>query len=270
MPDENGGTRPPDQSPPNSSPVEQRPMSNSSAKRTKNEEETTKELAQDVHWITHATFWSQVGLGIIGLIALWIYHGQLVAMQGQLDQMNKQLPEIQKSANAASRSADTSAQTMRLDERARIDLKYPAIPMNVGSRITVPLVIENTGKTEAKKLEGTIAVTITKVNAVPDFTYKRGYYSWNSGYLPQGVAATTYWNALDRKTRDDLILTASMNESIRSGEEVITINGRIEYDDIFHVHHWVTFCQQGGGSPNGMQVSGTKECAAYEQTDENQ
>ena len=64
-------------------------MTSSGAKNTQQEVETTKRLAKDVHWITHATFWSQVGLGIIGLIALWIYHGQLVAMQGQLDEMRR-------------------------------------------------------------------------------------------------------------------------------------------------------------------------------------
>jgi hypothetical protein len=52
--------------------------------------ENTKQLAKEVHWITHATFWSQVALGLIGVAALWIYHCQLTAMQGQLDQMDRQ------------------------------------------------------------------------------------------------------------------------------------------------------------------------------------
>jgi hypothetical protein len=47
--------------------------------------ESTKELAKEVHWITHATFWSQVGLGLIGIVALVIYHGQLAEMQTTTD-----------------------------------------------------------------------------------------------------------------------------------------------------------------------------------------
>ncbi len=58
--------------------------------------EDIRQLAKDVHWTTHATFWSQVGLGLIGVVALWIYHGQLTAMQGQLDQMGRQSAEMQK------------------------------------------------------------------------------------------------------------------------------------------------------------------------------
>jgi hypothetical protein len=48
-----------------------------------------RQLEKDVHWTTHATLWSQVGLALIGLVALWIYHGQLTAMQSQLDEMKR-------------------------------------------------------------------------------------------------------------------------------------------------------------------------------------
>jgi hypothetical protein len=42
---------------------------------------------KEVHWIQHATFWSQVVLGLIGLGALLIYHGQLDVMRRQLNEM---------------------------------------------------------------------------------------------------------------------------------------------------------------------------------------
>ena len=32
----------------------------------------SEQLATDVHWVTHATFWSQIGLGLIGIVALVI------------------------------------------------------------------------------------------------------------------------------------------------------------------------------------------------------
>jgi hypothetical protein len=44
-------------------------------------------LSKEVHWIQHATFWSQVVLGLIGLGALLIYHGQLNVMRRQLNEM---------------------------------------------------------------------------------------------------------------------------------------------------------------------------------------
>lgn len=111
----------------------------------------------------------------------------------------------QRQAIAAEKSAEAAALTMRLDDRAWLVVRYAAIPMAVGSRISVPLIFENTGKTAAKNLISVISVSITRTDAKPDFTYTRGYYSWNSGYLPQSTPATIYWNALDTKSRKDII-----------------------------------------------------------------
>ena len=199
-------------------------------------------------------------------VAVWL----AFLNRGVLNEIQEQTPKIIESADAAKRAADTAALTVRLDERAWLIVRYPAIPMNVGSRISVPLTFENTGKTTAKNLVGVIAVSITDAGAKPDFTYVRGYYSWNSGYLPQNTPDTQYWNALDRKTRKDIILTGPINDSVRSGKSVVTINGRIEYDDIFKVHHWIAFCEQTGAPTNGMQISGNADCAAYNQIDTNQ
>jgi len=66
--------------------------------QAKAEQQSTKKLADDVHWITHATFWSQIGLGIIGIIALVIYHGQL--------------EEMRKSTDAATQASQTAKDTL--------------------------------------------------------------------------------------------------------------------------------------------------------------
>jgi hypothetical protein len=105
MPDENSGTPPPEKSSgdplpipqstqPNPSPAQQRMMSNNGAQDSKENEAATSKSIQDVHWIQHATFWSQIGLGLIGVVALWIYHGQLCVMKKQLDQMSAQSTQI--------------------------------------------------------------------------------------------------------------------------------------------------------------------------------
>ena len=52
--------------------------------RSNQETADTANLAKEVHWIQHATFWSQVGLGLIGIVALCIYHGRLTVMKGQI------------------------------------------------------------------------------------------------------------------------------------------------------------------------------------------
>ncbi|MBV9301881.1 MAG: hypothetical protein JOY62_13965 [Acidobacteriaceae bacterium] len=54
-------------------------------------QQETKELAREIHWVEKATMWSQIGLGVIAIVALIIYHSQLTAMKEQLDVMRDQL-----------------------------------------------------------------------------------------------------------------------------------------------------------------------------------
>ncbi|MFZ2022610.1 MAG: hypothetical protein ACLPZY_00200 [Terracidiphilus sp.] len=64
-------------------------MANGSTPNPENQAENSNQLTQEIHWVHRATFWSQVGLGIIGLCALFIYGCQLHVMQGQLTEMKR-------------------------------------------------------------------------------------------------------------------------------------------------------------------------------------
>jgi hypothetical protein len=66
--------------------------------------ETTLQFANEVHWIHKATFFSQIGLGIIGVIALIIYYSQLT--------------EMKKATDAATKSNDLSRQALTSVQRA--------------------------------------------------------------------------------------------------------------------------------------------------------
>ena len=95
MPDENSIATPPRN--PNSNPLpaaqSTQPIpvpiqesvrgKDSQRKPTKNGDDS-RELAKEVHWLRHATFWTQVGLGIIGVAALGIYYCQLKATQSAI------------------------------------------------------------------------------------------------------------------------------------------------------------------------------------------
>lgn len=167
MPDENSGGNPPGESPNNPAPVNQGPMASSSAADAQQQIKTTKDLAKDVHWITHATFWSQVCLGIIGLVALWIYHSQLDQMRiateantkatqlaedsfeindGDFDRMMTrtidQTSAQMRSAEAAKKAADTAAETLHVSERAYIQIGFKSIDFDTN---TVWLSMVNTG-----------------------------------------------------------------------------------------------------------------------------
>ena len=71
---------------------EQKPEMGESGNGNSNHDQSdTKELSRQIHWVEKATLWSQIGLGVIGVTALFIYHGQLGVMQGTLDVMQRQL-----------------------------------------------------------------------------------------------------------------------------------------------------------------------------------
>src|SRR5947208_17088393 len=80
-------------------PVEQSVMGESSNSDTKQSQAEAKELAREIHWVEKATLWSQIGLGIIGVFALVVYHGQLAVMQGQLNEMRSSSRDATSQAN---------------------------------------------------------------------------------------------------------------------------------------------------------------------------
>jgi hypothetical protein len=73
--------------------------------------EDSSQLAKEVHWIQYATFWSQIGLALIGIVALCIYHGQLKqmidsnnltrsALAGSNQSLSETLAEMQEQVDA--------------------------------------------------------------------------------------------------------------------------------------------------------------------------
>src|ERR1035441_386132 len=141
----------------------------------------TSTLAKDIHWIHHATLWSQVGLGVIGLLALWIYHGQLVEMrkatvatQGAVDVASRTLTETQssnarqatladqarKDANAASeanrqdsgRALQATIDNFHQDQRAWVGPNGVTGVPTVGQPFSITVRYINTGKTPALHL----------------------------------------------------------------------------------------------------------------------
>jgi hypothetical protein len=96
MTDKESSADPPDHSKQDLPFKQQEPVPQGSKDTSSQENEGTKDLAKQVHWLQHATFWSQVGLGIVAIVALWIYYGQLKAMQDQLWVMSLQMGQTQR------------------------------------------------------------------------------------------------------------------------------------------------------------------------------
>jgi len=84
MPDQSGSENPSDdpKKPDAMTPtIEQRLVALERDVRTHTETDETSKLTDEIHWVHKATLISQVGLGLIGIVALFIYYGQLEQMR---------------------------------------------------------------------------------------------------------------------------------------------------------------------------------------------
>ena len=127
--------------------------------------------------------------------------------------------------------------------------------------------MENIGKTIAKHITGKIAIYLTRSGNGPDLDYSPGHTHYEFGptgvFIP-GIPDTMNWIAI----RDGVqtTLTPEFHRAILEGKMLITVNGRIDYRDIFGEKHWLTFCQQTGGGIT--RASASEKCAAYNETDD--
>jgi hypothetical protein len=97
------------------------------------------QLSQKTHWLQHATFWSQVALGLIGIFALFIYGKQLLVMQGQLDQMKRsERPWIS----------------------VRVGMASPLTFDKIGAHFKINFLLKNVGHSPAFKLSTNPAIVV--------------------------------------------------------------------------------------------------------------
>jgi hypothetical protein len=179
----------------------------------------------------------------------------------------KTLQQVQRQADSVQDQVGIMQRQMKLEQRAWIIVKYPTIPLYDGKPIAVPLAMENIGKTLAKHIRGDIAVYITKAKEDPDLNYSPGHTHYSFGptgtFIPN-VPDVMNWIAI--RNGEQIVLTPNMHTAILDGRSLVTIHGKIEYQDIFGDSHWLTFCQETGGGT--MRASSSDKCAAYNDTDE--
>jgi hypothetical protein len=67
-------------------------------------------------------------------------------------------------------------------------------------------------------------------------------------------------------------VSPGMIATVNTGEMYLVIHGKIKYDDIFGVHHWITFCAPTTSKIPVMAFgipSFYKPCLAYDKMDAN-
>jgi hypothetical protein len=162
--------------------------------------------------------------------------------------------EAKRSADAATNSLGVSRRAMQLDQRAWINISMPGKPMiQEQSPIMFSVRLLNTGKTIAKNVEANFAVSRLKKGDAPEFIYVphsghnfiRARTRTISPNFPMDFNVALMNTAKDA---GEVILDKATHEAFRNGEFTLLIHGKVTYDDIFGVHHWMTFCADAGMS----------------------
>jgi hypothetical protein len=178
--------------------------------------------------------------------------------------------EMQKATVAAQNSVVNADMNFKRGERAWIvfDTDYSdKMQLTRSDKISVPIQLENIGKTPAKNIHGFLVVDELKPAEVPIFDYISGRVSTpiRVGILYPGAPQTTKAQELTEQ-RKPVAATPEKHRQFKQGAIIFTVWGKLWYDDIFRIQHWVTFCHAISEVPAGH----SKECTDQNSVDEEQ
>jgi hypothetical protein len=173
------------------------------------EDEIEKKSSDRVHWVHHGSFWSQIALGLIGIVALVIYYCQL----------------------------QTTRRALVVDERAWVGPKTFAIlnlPLEANKLIKVGIDYWNFGKTPALNVSGFAQPELVVSTAKLDFSRWGEPLDSDRSVLFPGSS-----NHILRKfdALPEPVFSDFLNE-----KSFFYIYGNIGYEDVFGFHHWTHFC----------------------------
>jgi len=141
-----------------------------------------------------------------------------------------------------------------------------------GKPIDVPIIIGVVGKTPAKKVTGDMKAELLEGGQRPDFSYAKGI---SHMHLPEIlILPETDTHIVLRVVRrnphgsksEPVIHSEIIGREIENGDLVIVYHGKLTYDDVLGVSHWIKFCQVAGGSaPSTKSPVG---CNEYNQIDD--
>ncbi len=209
------------------------------------------------------TFWL-----VIATIGLGIIAGLQISFLGRAELISAEAAKAAKeSAEAAKKSIETATEATHLDQRAWIGLEFmDAIPNfpEVGKTFAAKGTLVNSGKTPALNLLVYSIIEPVLRESCPNFAYT-GIEKFNSGTLPpRGKGFIGPLLIPKAGTTDPAIITQEQLDLLKQGRFNFFIHGRVEYDDIFGNHHWMTFC-------SFLQpVGGFAFCHEHNETDNNQ
>jgi hypothetical protein len=232
----------------------------------------SQKFANDIHWITHATFWSQIGLGLIGIAALWIYSGQLDEMRkatvastqatqltsdalnystSQFDRSQQQtitqtLASIE-AANAAKSAAKIARDSLVSVQRAFLSPQSKIVPVyaddkNTLAGLNISVVWSNSGTTPTRSTTQHFNGAIYGPEGLPkDFDFSD---IWSSGIPKSNI--NVYVGPKDQDESSPEFIPGALVEAIIERKRRFFFWGWSRYYDVFPgtKEHITKFCYE--------------------------
>jgi len=198
--------------------------------------------------------------------------------------------EFQRLAKATESSATQAAKSMvlsqsafRAQQRAWVGVSVVGTfrPENM-KPIIISYMIANAGRTIARNVDGFMKIEVLPKDQPPVFIYDpkqwpaafgqhfaMGALFPNSPQVMQPYWIDPNWGiGPDRSNPTKGLLGGGQYNSVEAGDWYIATYGRFTYDDVFGVHHWITFCNvYATDHPDG---AGAQKCAEYNDADTNE
>jgi hypothetical protein len=181
---------------------------------------------------------------------------------------------IEESSNRSKEALDATIGNFRQEQRAWIGISIPRFSIadqKDGDVIHAPIIISNTGRTPARKIEISANVTILKKGTDAlilnsEGRPKHGVLLRFGSVQPNEIIGDFSIPAIDtfKGTIGSVKMTPEIRAGIPDGSYTFVIHGRLTYFDYFGKEHWVRFCHYA----NGL-FGGTEECFSYNDFDKN-
>jgi hypothetical protein len=180
---------------------------------------------------------------ITSIVIAAIYYGQLCQMKSATKATEIAAQAAKVSAQAASDGVKATQTSMRSDQRAWVGVKDIRGLPQVGQSWEVVIIFHNSGKTFAQNISAYAFHEPVKRGGQPTFSYVHDR-KLSGGLISPGADYHVRLILTRSKngTGQPAPLTQPLADDIDSGEHRVYVHGIINYDDVFGVHHWVSFC----------------------------
>jgi hypothetical protein len=247
----------------------QRVVSNDSEADPNYEEEGSEKPTGRIHWINHATFYLSIILAVLTAGTLRVYWLQLqqmievtratqdsaydacmsakIARQTLLDfQTGEQDSHNSASSSMAQASAAARGQAGLLTLNLGKTMLPTSVPADNDTKkwtsLDMTFFFSNIGRSSIKNLHIDFTVQILPQGTEPNIAGRKPHLNkTRSGIIQPGEAFAVGTIIIDSNGKvlkqDDIPM-----EDFRSGRIWLVDFGRAEYQDIFGISHWQTFC----------------------------